>query len=254
MAQQFFGGHRIGMPTPGFAHQPRWRTDVRCQAHCSRPTVEAPSRPRTSSAELLGDAARRSSRDWSPLAQDQYLEIRTLLSSYLLCSQGDRMLMAHSVEGRFPFLDIERRERSRHSLPPRYKLRVLDEKHVLKRVAQDLAAARDPRAHQAAVPRAGRALRSSPTRPSGGGSSSSTCDEIAKVGVFDPATVEALWKKVPRRRDDAQLSNTDNMALVGVLSTQLLYETSCTARVGRTGRCTSRRFWIESSRRSSARA
>ena len=39
---------------------------------------------------------------WSPLAQDQYLEMRTLLGGYLLSSQGDRMLMAHSVEGRFP--------------------------------------------------------------------------------------------------------------------------------------------------------
>jgi asparagine synthase (glutamine-hydrolysing) len=42
---------------------------------------------------------------WSSLAQDQYLEVQTLLSGYLLSSQGDRMLMAHSVEGRFPFLD-----------------------------------------------------------------------------------------------------------------------------------------------------
>ena len=39
---------------------------------------------------------------WDPLGQDQYLEVRTLLSGYLLSSQGDRMLMAHSVEGPFP--------------------------------------------------------------------------------------------------------------------------------------------------------
>ena len=35
----------------------------------------------------------------------QYLEIETLLSGYLLSSQGDRMTMANSVEGRYPFLD-----------------------------------------------------------------------------------------------------------------------------------------------------
>src|SRR4029434_49217 len=70
---------------------------------------------------------------WSPLAQDQYLEVRTLLAGYLLSSQGDRMLMAHSVEGRFPFLDRNVAALA-ESLPPSYKLRVLDEKHVLKRM------------------------------------------------------------------------------------------------------------------------
>jgi len=77
---------------------------------------------------------------WSPLAQDQFLEIRTLLSGYLLSSQGDRMLMAHSVEGRFPFLDREVAALA-DSLPPAFKLRVLDEKHVLKRAAADLVPA-----------------------------------------------------------------------------------------------------------------
>ena len=50
-------------------------------------------------------ACRTDFERWPPLAQDQYIEIRTLLCGYLLSSQGDRMLMAHSVEGRFPFLD-----------------------------------------------------------------------------------------------------------------------------------------------------
>jgi len=42
---------------------------------------------------------------WSSLNQAAYLEMTTLLSPYLLSSQGDRMAMAHGVEGRFPFLD-----------------------------------------------------------------------------------------------------------------------------------------------------
>ena len=37
----------------------------------------------------------------------QLLEINTLLSNYLLSSQGDRMSMAHGVEGRYPYLDDE---------------------------------------------------------------------------------------------------------------------------------------------------
>ncbi|TGP13305.1 asparagine synthase-related protein, partial [Mesorhizobium sp. M1D.F.Ca.ET.234.01.1.1] len=64
---------------------------------------------------------------WGSLAQDQYIEIQTLMSGYLLSSQGDRMLMGNSVEGRFPFLDDDVVKLA-NSLPAKYKLRVLDEK------------------------------------------------------------------------------------------------------------------------------
>src|SRR5690606_19569011 len=43
--------------------------------------------------------------NWSPLGRASYLELKTLLASYLISSQGERMAMANSVEGRFPFLD-----------------------------------------------------------------------------------------------------------------------------------------------------
>lgn len=42
---------------------------------------------------------------WSLLQKNQYMEMKTLLSGYLLSSQADRMSMAHSIEGRYPFLD-----------------------------------------------------------------------------------------------------------------------------------------------------
>src|SRR5205085_6526808 len=42
---------------------------------------------------------------WHPLSQAQYLESVYLLPGYILSSQGDRVAMAHAVEGRFPFLD-----------------------------------------------------------------------------------------------------------------------------------------------------
>ena len=42
---------------------------------------------------------------WSSLERAGWLELHTLLEPYLLAAQGDRVAMAHGVEGRFPFLD-----------------------------------------------------------------------------------------------------------------------------------------------------
>jgi asparagine synthase (glutamine-hydrolysing) len=41
----------------------------------------------------------------SPVQKAQWLEFRTLLSGYLLSTQGERMSLAHGVENRCPFLD-----------------------------------------------------------------------------------------------------------------------------------------------------
>ena len=46
----------------------------------------------------------------------------------------------------------------------------------------------------------------------------------AGAGVFDPGAAGQLYRKCLGRRDEAQFSNADNMALVGILSTQLLHE------------------------------
>ena len=82
----------------GFGHDPRWRGTSALKrlfsADAARAAVGAPTRTRRCWPALPPGFAR-----WSPLAQDQYLEVHTLLSGYLLSSQGDRMLMAHSVEG-----------------------------------------------------------------------------------------------------------------------------------------------------------
>jgi asparagine synthase (glutamine-hydrolysing) len=46
---------------------------------------------------------------------------------------------------------------------------------------------------------------------------------LREAGVFEPGAVARLWAKCQAQAHAAQLSNTDNMALVGVLSTQLLH-------------------------------
>ena len=69
---------------------------------------------------------------WSPLHRAAYLEMTTLLSPYLLSSQGDRVSLAHAVEGRHPFLDHRLFELAAR-LPERSKLRGLREKDILRR-------------------------------------------------------------------------------------------------------------------------
>jgi asparagine synthase (glutamine-hydrolysing) len=172
--------------------------------------------------ELLGTLPDDFGR-WTPLARDQYLEIRTLLSGYLLSAQGDRMLMSNSVEGRFPFLDKDVMALAA-SLPPSYKLRVLDEKHVLKKASQGLvpsvilARKKQPyRAPDALAFVLGRAPETEWV--------AEVLSEgaIAEAGLFEPAAVAQLWRKC-NEMSAAQFSNTDNMALVGILSTQLVHE------------------------------
>jgi asparagine synthase (glutamine-hydrolysing) len=127
--------------------------------------------------------------------------------------------MAHSVEGRFPFLDTEV-ARLANSLPPTYKLRGLNEKYVLKRVAQGLVPdeiiARPKQPYRA--PDA-TAFTFDPVPEWVGDVTSRR--QLADAGIFDPAAVDRLWRKC---RASATPSNADNMALVGVLSTGLLHE------------------------------
>ena len=74
---------------------------------------------------------------WHPLCRAQYLEMSMFMSCYLLNSQGDRMMMGHSVEGRVPFLDHRLIELAA-AIPPKYKIRSLEEKYILKRAFADL--------------------------------------------------------------------------------------------------------------------
>ena len=69
---------------------------------------------------------------FSALGKAQYLEITSFLEGYLLHSQGDRMLMGHSIEGRFPFLDYRVAELAAR-LPDRLRLRGLEEKYALRK-------------------------------------------------------------------------------------------------------------------------
>jgi asparagine synthase (glutamine-hydrolysing) len=219
MARQFFGRDLAAWQAPGFAHGTRWHTSGALKRLLGAEMRER-ARSRNVVADFLGTLPREL-HGWSFLAQDQCVEIRTLLSGYLLSSQGDRMLMAHSVEGRFPFLDKDVVALA-DSLPADYKLRGLDEKHVLKRAARGLVP-------DEIVSRQKQPYRAPDALSFVGSAAPDYADEVlaesavAEAGVFDPKAVAQLWRKCRARAGEAQFSNTDNMALVAVLSTQLLH-------------------------------
>src|SRR5215472_17224826 len=79
--------------------------------------------------ESTGGEWELSGRD--PVHQSLYLWSKTLLPGYILNVLGDRMEMAHSVEGRLPFLDHHVVELARE-LPVSQKIRGMTEKYVLR--------------------------------------------------------------------------------------------------------------------------
>jgi asparagine synthase (glutamine-hydrolysing) len=211
----FFGTGLTDIHCPWYSHAVRWRNNSRTRRFLNHILLTpGDAEPLAGLALSLPSEFER----WDPLARAQYLEITTFLSPYLLSSQGDRMGMAHSVEGRFPFLDYRLVEFC-NQLPPRLKLRGLKEKELLKQAARrwlpESILARPKRPYRAPVQRSffndasadyvGELL--SPA-------------SLKAVGLFKPQAVEQLLNKV---RAGFASSQTDGMALTGIVSTQLVH-------------------------------
>ncbi len=72
---------------------------------------------------------------WEPLSRSLYLWAKTVLPNYILAAGGDRVEMAHGVEGRPPFLDHQVAERAAE-LPSRLLFAGGTEKYVLREAAR----------------------------------------------------------------------------------------------------------------------
>ncbi len=72
-----------------------------------------------------------------PVNQSLYLWTKSMLPNYLLNFLGDRMEMAHSIEGRVPFLDHKVVECVR-SMPVEMKIHGMTEKYVLREAVRDV--------------------------------------------------------------------------------------------------------------------
>ena len=197
---------------PHYSHAVRWRNNRRTCRFFSDAIA----------SQLAGDklfdsvAYPADFSSWDPLEQAQYLEISIFLSHYLLSSQGDRMSMAHSVEGRFPFLDCRLVEFC-NRLPVRLKLRGLTEKFLLKKLGVKWLpkniSQRTKRPYRAPIQRSF-FNDSSPEYVA----DLLSPESLRAAGLFKPGPVGQL---VRRAQSVHPMGETDEMALVGILSSQL---------------------------------
>ncbi|KGM55590.1 asparagine synthase [Lysobacter daejeonensis GH1-9] len=223
-AQSFFARGLEHMGRPIFAHVPRWSTASRAMAMLS-PEMRASIGPwdpldayeRTLPADIM---------EWSPLARDQYVEAKSLLAGYLLAAQGDRAAMAHSIEGRFPYLDHRLIEFASR-LPPNFKIHGLTEKYLLRRALSGLL----PREviHRTKQPYRAPDSQSFfvDGKPLDYVSDLLSRDSVQAAGYFNPVAVEHLLKKCQAGQ---AIGFADNQAFVGVLSTMLLHRSMALSR------------------------
>ncbi len=130
--------------------------------------------------------------------------------------------MAHSVEGRFPFLDYRVVDFASR-LPSEMKMKVLNEKFLLKQAARNL------------IPESIRARSKQPYR-----APEANCffrpkraeylaellspRQIEQQGLFHP---QAVGRLIHKFETGAAIGTKDNMAMVGIVSTSLLQEEFC---------------------------
>lgn len=202
---------------PAVSHRPRWDTTAALMA-LLQPDLRRAVQDYPVDEEVLARLPSHHTQ-WDPVARAQWLELTTLLPGYILSAQGDRMLMANSVEGRFPFLDHNLVEYAA-ALPMHLKLFALDEKHLLKVACSELVPPEILR-------RPKQPYRAPDAASFFGAARQDWIDDllapdaVARAGIFTPQAVQKLREKC-ERVDGVEMSNSDNMRLVGVLSTMLL--------------------------------
>jgi asparagine synthase (glutamine-hydrolysing) len=163
--------------------------------------------------------------DWTLLQKNQFLEFKTLLSGYLLSSQGDRMSMAHSVEGRYPFLDHRLIEKLFY-YPDNFKLKIFSQKYLLGKAFQHVipdSIINRPKRPYMAPDLKSFFSRGKLTEQAAYFLSDSLLDQY---GIFDKKVVSMLIKKFERRMPE-EIGYRDNMTLTFVLSCQMANYWAC---------------------------
>jgi asparagine synthase (glutamine-hydrolysing) len=214
--KMFFGYNLTSTDDPLYSHLLRWHNTSRIKNYFSNDLIS--ELDGYNPLDLVYSKLPDNFMKWGDLSRSQYLEASIFMSGYLLSSQGDRMSMGNSVEGRYPFLDYRVIEFC-NNLPDKFKLNSLDEKFLLKKMSKGLIPesirARSKQAYRAPIAssffnHAAPAYISELLSP----------DLLKAFGIFQPEKVESLILKMKSKKN---ISEIDQMAVAGILSTQLLY-------------------------------
>lgn len=216
-AESFFKADTAAYPPEYYSHIPRWNTTSMTKMFFSsdlKDTLQTYGSIDELSQFLSGDL-----RGVDDISRAQHIEIKTLLSGYLLSSQGDRVAMAHSIEGRFPFLDHRLIEFC-CKLPPTVRMRALTEKYILKKSMKDILPA-------SIIKRTKQPYMAPDAKSFFNGKPLDYIDELLSEkyleasGFFNPKAVSLLVRKC---RQSPVLGFKDNMAIVGIVSTLLIHD------------------------------
>jgi asparagine synthase (glutamine-hydrolysing) len=202
-----------------FSHMPRINTTTKIKDFLTADVKTAIDN--YDSLSVFGNDLPGGFDNWHHLARAQYLEAKTLLSGYLLSSQGDRVAAANSIETRFPFLD-HRVVEFGAKIPPKHKLLGLKEKYVLKKAIQK-------ELPKEIIDRVKQPYMAPDSNSFFQSDSPGWIDDVLSekalqsAGIFNGDYVSKLKAKCTKL-SHAHLSFKDNMAIIGILSTQLLHK------------------------------
>lgn len=214
--KMFYGYKLEDINNPFYSHLLRWNNSNHIKKHFTQALKE--ELKEYSPLNELEKKLPAGFNNWGYLEKAQWLETSIFMSGYLLSSQGDRMAMASSVEGRYPFLDYRVIEFC-NSVPEDYKLNGLNEKYLLKKLMKnkipDDIIKRSKQAYRAPI-KSAFFLDKSPEYVN----EMLSQKAFSEAGVFNYESVSTLTEKIKRTGSSSEV---EDMVMAAVISTHILY-------------------------------
>jgi asparagine synthase (glutamine-hydrolysing) len=216
--QAFFKKGLTDTSNPYYSHLIRWNNTAQIK-QLFHPDLQSQFNEQVNVFDALDAYVSPDLMKWHPLCRAQYLESTLFMSGYLLTTQGDRMMMGNSVEGRFPFLDYRVMEFAA-TIPPKYKINGLNEKYILKKAFSDYVP-------ESVIKRVKQPYRAPIHRCFIGDeankliSSMLSKELLSRYGLFNCEYVTNLVEKMKKTPSD-RIGERDDMTIAGIVSTQLL--------------------------------